>query len=129
MAFADSDPAGRAYDGSAPAAVKILVAGGFALQQFYLRGRYTNAVPIPHIYKWARQVHDERIAVVGAYVFLQYPLYGRDVSNYVQYVGARGPHGGAVGPTSGPGSGHPETRRRPCYPWPVPGLTRRPLVP
>jgi hypothetical protein len=68
-----------------------LLATGFGLQQLYLRDRYVNAAPMPKIYEWARDVHDERIAVVGT--DLQYPLYGKDLSNHVQYVGEPRPHG------------------------------------
>jgi hypothetical protein len=87
----------RLLEWRSPAAVAaaclVLMAGGFGLQQLYLNGRYTDTVPMPRIYRWARHVHNERIAVVGTFVFLQYPLYGEDLSNYVQYVGTRGPHG------------------------------------
>ena len=75
------------------AACLLLIAGGFGLQQLYLSGRYTDTMPMPRIYRWARHVHNERIAVVGRFAFLQYPLYGTDMSNYVQYVGTRGSHG------------------------------------
>jgi hypothetical protein len=36
-------------------------------------------------------VHDARIATVN--VLEQYPLFGDDLSNYVQPLGVRGPHG------------------------------------
>jgi hypothetical protein len=73
------------------AAGLAVLAAGFGLQQLYLRDRYVNASPMPKIYEWAGDVHHERIAVVGT--DLQYPLYGKDLSNHVQYVGEQGPHG------------------------------------
>ena len=45
---------------------------------------------------WAlfRNVHDARVGVVGTYGgCFSYPLYGLDLSNRVQYVAERGPHG------------------------------------
>jgi hypothetical protein len=71
----------------------LLVVAGFALQRVYLRHRYVATRPLAGTYDWARDVHDERIGVVGGLTTLQYPLYGKDLSNYVQYIGKRGPHG------------------------------------
>jgi hypothetical protein len=51
----------------------------------------TSAVLQP-INAWAQHVHRARIAIDG--FFVQYPLYGADLSNRVQYLGARRPHGG-----------------------------------
>jgi hypothetical protein len=42
--------------------------------------------------KWAAAQHEARIAIDG--FFVQYPLYGPDLSNYVQYLGAHLSHGG-----------------------------------
>jgi hypothetical protein len=39
-----------------------------------------------------RTLHDERIGIEGGEI--QYPLYGRDLSNHVQYVGEELPDGG-----------------------------------
>lgn len=79
----------------AAALALLLIAGAF-LQQFYLHRRYEQTAPIPMTYRWARGLHDERIGFAGLF-YLQYPLYGDDFSNYVQYIGARGPHGGFAG--------------------------------
>jgi hypothetical protein len=77
----------------------VLVATGFGLEQFYLRNRY--AAPNPGIdFPVFRHVGDTRIAVAGAITQLQYELYGRQPTNYVQYVGLRGPHGGFTPITS-----------------------------
>jgi hypothetical protein len=67
---------------------------GFGLQRAYLHSRYvTTNLPLAHTYRWARNLHNERIGIAGGLTTLQYPLYGKDLSNYVQYVGKRGPHG------------------------------------
>jgi hypothetical protein len=73
------------------AVVALLLVVGFGLQHLYLRGRYVDSGP--PLAPWARNARDERIALVGPYAVLQYPLYGKDLSNYVQYVGNKGPHG------------------------------------
>ena len=82
----------------AAALVLLLVAGGAVVHQDYLRDRYTRAAalrfklsPVGGFWEWARNVHGARIAMAGDY--LTYPLYGRDLSNRVDYVGHRGPHG------------------------------------
>ena len=46
---------------------------------------------MPSIARWARDVEDARIAIVG--FFIQYPLAGLDFSNRVDYVAHHGPHG------------------------------------
>jgi hypothetical protein len=73
------------------AAGLVVLAGGFGLQELYLRERYAHTRPLPNIYRWARDVENARIAVVGTVV--QYPLYGTDLSNHVQYIGVRKDHG------------------------------------
>lgn len=76
------------------AACVIVLACGFPLQQVYLRDRYIDSgVLLGSVYTWAQHVHHARIAVIGEYAYLQYPLYGDDLSNYVQYLGVRGPDG------------------------------------
>lgn len=69
----------------------VALAGGFGLQELYLRERYANSNPLPNIYRWARDKSNLRIAIVGTP--LQYPLYGTDLSNHVQYLGLRKDHG------------------------------------
>jgi hypothetical protein len=76
------------------AAVVVLagavVVGGFVLQEAYLQRRYADA---GDLYEWARDEKDERIAVAGLYLNLQYPFYGTDLSNHVQYVGEQHAYG------------------------------------
>jgi hypothetical protein len=72
-------------------------AAGYGLQGHYLRGRYAYRPNVSYLAKvWAlfRTVHDARVGVVGTFGgFFSYPMYGLDVSNRVQYVAERGPHG------------------------------------
>jgi hypothetical protein len=70
-----------------------VVACAVVVHDFYLEHRYLNTPPIPELYAWARDAHDERIAVEADLLFLQYPFYGNDLSNHVQYISQRRPHG------------------------------------
>jgi hypothetical protein len=81
-------------------AALLLLAGaaaGYGWQRHYLRGRYQfnpGVSYLSHVWDYFRTVHHARVGVVGTFGgFFSYPLWGLDVSNHVQYVGARGPHG------------------------------------
>jgi hypothetical protein len=75
----------------AVAAASLVVV--YAWGDSYLDRRYADrAAPLGPEYAWASGVHHARIAIAGFYT--QYPLYGRDLTNRVQYVGAAGAHGG-----------------------------------
>ena len=69
---------------------------GWFEQRHYLERRYENTSPrleLASTLRWARDVRDAKIAVGGIRgVFNQYPLYGTDLSNEVQWLGIRGPH-------------------------------------
>jgi hypothetical protein len=87
----------------AAALVLAVVALGYPVQRHYLEHRYadpTFAAPGLNVaFSWARDVSDARIATTTT---RQYPLFGTDLSNYVQYVGVERPHGGFVSPASCP---------------------------
>ncbi len=72
-------------------------AAGYPWQRHYLRGRYVYQPQISHLsVAWAyfRGVHHARVAVAGSYgEFFDYPLFGLDDSNRVEYVAQTGPHG------------------------------------
>jgi hypothetical protein len=76
-----------------------LLAIGYPLQRHYLRDRFGPGSEIPgmHLeaaYRWARGESDAGIGIVGTTAgFLQYGLYGTDLSNRVVYLGEKGPHG------------------------------------
>jgi hypothetical protein len=84
----------RAAVGGAVAALVVAAAGlGYHAQRVYLDGRYATAAggnPEDAAFIWAREVSDARIATVIA---RQYPLYGADLSNHVDFVGRRGDEG------------------------------------
>jgi hypothetical protein len=71
----------------------VLAAGiGYGVQRDYLKGRYDSEFGIGEpglesAFIWARDVRDARIATI---TIRQYPYYGGDLSNRVQYVGRRG---------------------------------------
>ena len=89
---ASADLRARRY--LAGAAVLALVGMIGALSRadgdWYRGGPYATPV-----YRWAATTRHSTIAVVG--FPLQYPLFGRHLSNDVQYAGRNGPHG-AFGP-------------------------------
>ncbi len=75
------------------AIVGLAIGFGYRAQEVYLDGRYASAAggnPEDAAFMWARDVRDARIATVIA---RQYPLYGGDLSNRVDFVGERGPDG------------------------------------
>jgi len=84
----------RAAVGAGAAAV--IAVGGYVGERHYLDHRYENTGQVQDLasaLRWARDVRDARIAVGGIRgVFTQYPFYGTDLSNEVQWLGKRGPH-------------------------------------
>jgi hypothetical protein len=81
----------------------LVVAIGFPIQRHYLQNRYENpAFTTPGLnaaFKWAQGITNARIATTST---RQYPLYGRDLSNHVDYIGEEQPHGGFTAPTTCP---------------------------
>jgi hypothetical protein len=76
------------------AAIAIAVVVGFPVQRHYADHRYARPSLggiQPKTYAWASTVHHARIAIAD--LILQYPLYGKDLSNHVQSIGRHGPHG------------------------------------
>jgi hypothetical protein len=82
-------------------AVLLAIAIGYPVQRHYLENRYANptfAAPgLNAAFEWADDISDVRIATTST---RQYPLYGSDLSNLVQYVGEEQPNGGFTAPTS-----------------------------
>jgi hypothetical protein len=78
----------------------MAVALGYPVQRHYLRDRYahpTFTTPgLNAAFAWARDVSGARIATTGT---RQYPLFGTDLSNEVEFVGEDRPHGGFVAPS------------------------------
>ena len=75
-------------------AVAVILVG-FPLQQTYLRDRYVSSgnSALPSLATWFQHENNIRVGVIGSFSYLQYPFYGKTLSNYVQYLGVRGPHG------------------------------------
>jgi hypothetical protein len=77
----------------------LTLAIGYPLQRHYLDNRFSAGSEIPGLqldsaYQWARDKSDARIGLAGTTAgFLQYGLYGTDLSNHVVYLGQKGPHG------------------------------------
>jgi hypothetical protein len=65
------------------AGVVAVTAVGYGVQRDYLSARYRTAYS--GAFKWAQDVHNARIGMAG--FFLNYPLYGADLSNRVIYIG------------------------------------------
>jgi hypothetical protein len=83
----------RAVAVAVAAVVGLAVGLGYHAQRTYLDGRYASRAggnPEDSAFMWARNVEDARI---GTVIARQYPLYGTDLSNRVEYVGERGPEG------------------------------------
>src|SRR5215211_7313058 len=78
------------------AVLMLAVVAGYGEQRHYITHRYENSFGFQDLdgaLRWARDVRDASIAVAGIRgVFTQYPFYGTDLSNRVQWLGMRGPH-------------------------------------
>jgi 4-amino-4-deoxy-L-arabinose transferase-like glycosyltransferase len=92
-------PAGRLAWPLAAVLVLSIAALGYPLQRHYLRDRFGPGSEIPGMhmeaaYRWARDRSDARIGLAGTTAgFLQYGLFGTDLSNRVTYLGEKGPNG------------------------------------
>ncbi len=82
-------------------ALLAAIAIGYPVQRHYLENRYANptfAAPgLNAAFKWADPISGARIATTST---RQYPLYGTDLANHVQYIGEEQPHGGFTAPTN-----------------------------
>ena len=85
----------RAVPAAAGLLAALALAGGWGASDSYLDRRYRAEGPfdpaLDRAFAWARDVRDARIATV---LYAQYPLYGLDLSNRVQWPGRREDHGG-----------------------------------
>jgi len=76
---------------------------GYPVQRHYLSNRYADpgftAPGLNAAFAWAQSISGARIATTST---RQYPLYGRDLSNEVTYIGTEQPHGGFTAPTTCP---------------------------
>jgi len=87
--------------GLAIALVLAAIAIGYPIQRHYLQSRYADpSFTTPGLnaaFKWAQGIDDARIATTST---RQYPLFGRELSNEVVYVGEEQQHGGFTAPTT-----------------------------
>jgi hypothetical protein len=76
-------------------ALLLAIAVGYPIQRHYLQSRYRDptftAAGLNATFAWSRDIEDSRIATTST---RQYPLFGTDLSNQVQYLGLHRPHGG-----------------------------------
>jgi hypothetical protein len=83
--------------GLATAVVAVALVAGWWEQNHYLERRYDKLSPqlrLADAARWARDIRDAKIAVAGVRgVFNQYPFYGTDLSNEVQWLGEKGADG------------------------------------
>jgi hypothetical protein len=83
------------------AVLVVAVAISYPIQRHYLEKRYANpaftTAGLNAAFKWARSISGARIATTST---RQYPLFGADLSNRVQFVGASTPHDGFAAPTT-----------------------------
>jgi hypothetical protein len=83
------------------ALVALAVAVAYPAQRHYLQNRYANpSFTTPGLnaaFKWSSTVSGARIATTST---RQYPLFGTDLSNHVQFIGTERSHGGFEVPTT-----------------------------
>jgi hypothetical protein len=83
------------------ALVLLAVAIGYPVQRRYLESRYSDPTfttpGLNAAFAWADGVSESRIATTST---RQYPLFGTDLSNHVQFIGKETAHGGFVAPAT-----------------------------
>ncbi len=105
---ATSDNRSAATDGSrhrvvmmGAVAVVLAVVLGYPIQRHYLQKRYADpsftAPGLNAAFAWSRDISGARIATTST---RQYPLFGADLSNHVQFIGHERPHGGFEAPST-----------------------------
>ncbi len=81
--------------------VVLVISLGYLVQRHYLENRYENPTfttpGLNAAFAWSRDISDARIATTST---RQYPLFGTDLSNQVQFIGTERPHGGFDPPSS-----------------------------
>jgi hypothetical protein len=100
----DSDPKlcrNRRWGAIAGLAVLVAVVIGYPVQRHYLESRYSDPTfttpGLNAAFAWAAGIRDSRIATTST---RQYPLFGTDLSNHVQFIGQERPHGGFEAPST-----------------------------
>jgi hypothetical protein len=77
----------------------VAIGLGYPVQRHYLADRYKDptftAPGLNAAFAWSRDISDARIVTTST---RQYPLFGNDLSNHVQYLGIDRPHGGFEAP-------------------------------
>jgi hypothetical protein len=91
---------GRAV-AAAGAVLVVAIAAGYPVHRHYLESRYEDptftAPGLNAAFAWSRDLSDARIATTST---RQYPLFGTDLGNRVQYLGTEQSHGGFEAPTT-----------------------------
>ncbi|HET8814430.1 MAG TPA: hypothetical protein VFM51_05685 [Solirubrobacterales bacterium] len=93
---------------SAAVLVLLAVVLGRAQQVQYAEQHYVRPDPFLgeggplKAYEFTQKLRDKRIGIIGSsqIIFGQYGFYGNDVSNQVEFIGVKGPHGANRLPTS-----------------------------
>jgi hypothetical protein len=89
--------------GAVAALVGLAALVGYPLQRHYLQDRYAapsfTTPGLNAAFAWARDVSGARVATTST---RQYPLFGTDLSNRVEFVGEEQPHGGFEAPKTCP---------------------------
>jgi hypothetical protein len=78
------------------AGVALLWPLGGAVSPQYVAA--TGTASTASVFSWGRHLTHSRVAVAGSWA--EYPFFGADLSNRVQFVSARGPHGTFIDPST-----------------------------
>jgi hypothetical protein len=82
----------------AAAVVIATVSVSAVVQRTYVRDRYSGSQPLPRLFAVVEKLEHKRIGVAGH--GFQYPFFGPDFTNSVNYVGVTGPAHSFEGPGS-----------------------------